>query len=298
MTVMRSNAQAGLLLLASLVAMLAAVACGGSSNSGKTPSAPPASTAGTGTAGVTNAPVSGEITVFAASSLTDAFTKLAADFKAANPDASVTFSFGGSPTLVTQLGQGANADILATADTKNMQNALDQALVVDKGTTFARNRLTIIVPKSNPGGIATPKDLSKSGLKLVLAQKDVPVGNYARQALDKFSADASYGSDFSQKVLANLVSDEANVKAVVTKIQLGEADAGIVYVTDVTAGVSGDITQIEIPDQYNVSASYPIAITKDASKPAVARAFIDYVLSDAGQAVLKSFGFVPATAGG
>jgi molybdate transport system substrate-binding protein len=135
-------------------------------------------------------------------------------------------------------------------------------------------------------------------LKLVLAQKDVPVGNYARQALDKFSADAAYGPDFSSKVLANLVSEEANVKAVVTKIQLGEADAGIVYVTDVTAGVSGDITQIDIPDAFNVIASYPIAITKDASRPAAAQVFIDYILSAAGQATLKSFGFTAATPGG
>lgn len=276
-----------LVVLLSLIAMAVGVACGSSAE------APENASPASGTPAVL-----GEITVFAASSLTDAFTKLAADFKAANPDASVTFSFGGSPTLVTQLDQGAPADVLATADQPNMQSAVDKGLIAGEPSTFARNRLAIIVPKSNPGGITTAKDLSKSGLKLVLAQKDVPVGNYARQALDKFSADATYGSDFSQKVLANLVSEEANVKGVVTKIQLGEADAGIVYVTDVTAGVSGDVTQIDIPDQYNVIASYPIAVTKGASKRVVAQAFIDYVLSDAGQAVLESYGFAAATAGG
>lgn len=274
--------------LALLIAALV-VAC--RSDSKSLPTASPV--VPTSSAAPTKVPVAGKITVFAASSLTDAFQQIATDFQTANPGASVEFNFGGSPALVTQLDQGATADVLATADQKNMQAALDKTLVRDAGTPFVKNRLAIIVPKSNPGGIASPKDLAKPGLKLVLAQKDVPVGNYARQSLDKFSADPTYGAGFSQSVLTNLVSEEPNVKAVVTKVQLGEADAGIVYITDVTAGVAGDITTVPIDDQYNIIATYPIAITKDAGKPDVAQAFIDFVLSQKGQATLKQYGFIP-----
>jgi molybdate transport system substrate-binding protein len=174
-----------------------------------------------------------------------------------------------------------------------MDTALDKQLVADAGVTFARNRLVIIVPSDNPGGVTTAQDLSKSGLRLVLAAAEVPVGRYARESLARFSADAMYGAGFTDAVLANLVSEEPNVKAVVTKVQLGEADAGIVYVTDVT-DVSGDISQIEIADQSNVIASYPIAVTAEADAPDVAQAFIDYVLSDAGQATLGEYGFIAA----
>jgi molybdate transport system substrate-binding protein len=289
---LRHALKVALFLLAALIASMA-IACSSSSDSSKTPTTAPPAPAVAATAAPTVAPVTGKITVFAASSLTDAFKTIATNFQTANPGASVEFNFGGSPALVTQLGQGATADILATADQANMQNALGMSLVRDAGTPFVKNRLIIIVPKSNPAGITTPKDLAKPGLKLVLAQETVPVGNYAHQSLDKFSADTGYGADFSKNVLANLVSEESNVKAVVTKIQLGEADAGIVYVTDVTPDVASDITSIPIDDQFNIIAVYPIAITKDAGNPAVAQAFIDFVLSDKGQATLKQDGFIP-----
>jgi molybdate transport system substrate-binding protein len=232
------------------------------------------------------------ITVFAAASLTDAFNEIADDFEAANPDTEVVFNFAGSPTLVTQLEQGADADVLATADQQNMANAIEKNLVADEGRTFARNRLVIIVPEDNPGGVTAPRDLGNPGVKLVLAAPDVPVGRYARESLDKFAADATYGTDFSSEVLANLVSEEPNVKAVVTKIQLGEADAGIVYVTDVSADVSGDISQIEIADEFNVIASYPIAVTAEAGEPGPAQAFVSYILSAEGQATMEEFGFI------
>ena len=273
-----------------LASLALAAACGGSSSS-STPTAKPASTSASTPAATA---VSGSITVFAASSLTDAFNQAATAFKAANPGVKVTFNFGGSPTLVTQLDQGANADVLATADQPNMKNAQDKGLIREPTETFARNRLAIIVPKSNPGKITTPADLAKSGLKLVLAEKTVPVGSYARQSLAKFNGKESYPADFDAQVLKNVVSDESNVKSVVTKVQLGEADAGIVYVTDVTPGVAGDITQIAIPDAYNVIASYPIAVTKDASNRAAAQAFIDFLLSDAGQSILEKDGFMRA----
>jgi molybdate transport system substrate-binding protein len=282
--------------LALLSALLAA-ACGGDSAS-KTPTA--ASTIASPAAKATTAPTvatlpAGKITVYAASSLTDAFKEEAIAFQAAHPGVSVEFNFAGSPTLRTQLEQGATADLLATADTANMQTAVDQKLVNDLGSQFVKNRLAIIVPKSNPGGVTGPADLAKPGLKLVLALSTVPVGKYAHDALTKMAADPSFGAGFDTKVLANLVSEEPNVKAIVTKIQLGEADAGIVYVTDVTPGIAADVKVIDIPDAYNVIASYPIAVTKGASQPKIAQAFIDYLLSAEGQATLKKYGFIPVT---
>jgi molybdate transport system substrate-binding protein len=202
------------------------------------------------------------------------------------------FNFAGSPTLRTQLEQGAEADVLAVADQPNMQAALDKKLVSDGGSIFARNKLTIIVPQGNPGGVTEPKDLAKPGLKLVLAQADVPAGKCARDAIAKMAADGSFGERFNEEVTGNIVSNEPNVKSVVTKVQLGEAEAGIVYTTDVTAGVAGDIETITIPDAFNVIASYPMAVLAEAKHGAAARSFIDYVLSDAGQTILRKYGFL------
>jgi molybdate transport system substrate-binding protein len=208
---------------------------------------------------------------------------------------SITFNFAGSPTLRTQLEQGARAGVLATADEKNMDAALQGGVVVNAGTTFARNTLAVIVPKSDPGNIVSPFDLAKSGLKLVLAQQGVPAGDYARQIFQNMEADPRGGAGFADKVLANLVSEEANVKAVVTKVQLGEADAGIAYVTDVTPDVAGDVMLIEIPDSLNVIAAYPIAVTSNAGEPEIARAFIKFILSARGQQILEGHGFLPAS---
>ena len=174
-----------------------------------------------------------------------------------------------------------------------MRQALDAGLVVDAGETFTRNRLALIVPADNPAKITALRDLGNDGVKLVLALDAVPVGRYARESIAKMAADGSFGEGFSDRVLANLVSEEPNVKAVVTKVQLGEADAGIVYVTDVTAGVAADVKVIEIPDAYNVLATYPMALTADAANPAAAAAFVAFVLSPAGQAIMTRFGFQP-----
>jgi molybdate transport system substrate-binding protein len=205
----------------------------------------------------------------------------------------VRFNFAGSPTLRTQIEQGAAADVLATADEPNMQDAYASHLVVDAGQAFAGNTLVIIVPKDNPGHVATPSDLAREGLKLVLAQDGVPAGDYARAAIDKMAGDPAFGPSFSERVLANVVSNEPNVKAVVAKVQLGEADAGIAYATDVTPGVASDVDTVAIPGAYNVVVSYPIAVTTEATRSLTARAFIDYVLSDAGQAILRGYGFLP-----
>ena len=244
------------------------------------------------TTAASGASVTGEIVVFAASSLTDPFNEIKANLEKANPGFKVTYSFGGSNTLRTQLEQGAKADVFASANQTEMDNALKSGLVADKGTTFVRNRLVVILPKNNPGQVTKLQDLAKPGLKFVTAQKDVPVGGYTLQALDKMSKDAAFGSDFSTKVQANFVSQETNVKQVVTKVQLGEADAGIVYSSDISAKISPDLTRLEIPDQFNTLATYPISILKGASDATAAKVFVDYVLGDKGQAILKKNNFI------
>ena len=234
-----------------------------------------------------------KLTVFAAASLTDAFNEIGDQFKQQNSGVTLEFNFAGSQQLRTQLEQGAIADVFASANTKEMNTAIQSDLVIS-GTqkTFVRNRLAVIAPKDNPGGIKELKDLSKSGLKIVLAAASVPVGGYALTSLDKMNAD--FGATFSQTVIANVVSYEDNVKQVVAKVQLGEADAGIVYTSDVTPQVADKLIKLDIPDQYNVLATYPIAVLKSAPNAALAQAFMDYVLSDKGQAILQKWGFIPA----
>ena len=238
----------------------------------------------------------GQLTIFTAASLTDAFQEIAATLEQGNPGTKVTFNFAGSPTLRTQLAQGARADVFASADEPNMQGAQQDGTIAGEPRIFARNLLVVIVPAANPAGIATLQDLARAGIKLILARKEVPVGNYARQSLDKMSQDTAFSRDFATRVLANLVSEEPNVKQVVTKVQLGEADAGIVYASDVTPAVRGALQVLTIPEPLNVVARYPIAVVKDAANAAGARAFIDYVLSPAGQAILTRHGFLAAGA--
>jgi molybdate transport system substrate-binding protein len=234
----------------------------------------------------------GELTIFTAASLTDAFKEMAVEIERANPTAKLTFNVAGSPTLRTQLAQGARADVFASADEPNMTGAEKDGTILGQPQIFARNVLVVVVPAKNPAGIHTLQDLAKPNIKLVLTNKEVPVGNYARQALEQMSQDAAFGADFSKRVLANLVSEEANVKQVASKVQLGEADAGIVYATDVSPALRSVVRVIQIPPPLNVIAHYPIAVVKGTRHEAGARAFIAYVLSPAGQAILARRGFL------
>jgi molybdate transport system substrate-binding protein len=268
-------------------AALLAVACGDDDNSGEaTATSAPATAA-------TTSFLSGSLSVFAAASLTDAFNEAKDAFTADNPDTSIEFNFAGSAALVTQLQEGAPADVLATAATSNMETALTNGSVVDTGHVFARNVLAVIVPADNPANIQSPCELANSGVKLVVAEEGVPAGDYGREAFVNLSVDAACGTGFSDAALANVMSNEPNVKAVVTKVQLGEADAGIAYVTDVTPDVEADIMIIPIEDAYNVIATYPIAVTTSAGDADLATAFIDFILSADGQAILESYGFLP-----
>jgi molybdate transport system substrate-binding protein len=218
-----------------------------------------------------------ELKVFAAASLTGAFTDLGKRFSSANGGTRVTFNFAGSQALATQIQQSAPADVFASADLANMDKVGD---LVGTAHNFASNLLAIVVENGNPKGIGTLADLAGKDVKVVLAAEEVPAGRYAKQVLDKAGVDVPP------------VSQEDNVKAVVTKVALGEADAGIVYVTDVTAG--GDkVEGVDIPEDQNVLATYPIATVKAAKAPDKAQAFIDLVLSDQGQQVLRQYGFRP-----
>ena len=238
--------------------------------------------------------VQGELTIFTAASLTDAFKDMAAQIEPANPGTKLTFNFAGSPTLRTQLAQGARADVFASADEPNMAGAEADGTITGQPQIFARNVLVVIVPVKNTAGIQTLQDLAKPNIKLILTNKEVPVGNYARQSLEKISQDPAFGPDFSKRVLANLVSEETNVRQVAAKVQLGEADAGIVYATDVTPAIRDAVRVIQIPPALNVIAKYPIAVVKGAQNEAGARAFIAYVLSPAGQTILVRHGFLAA----
>jgi len=218
-----------------------------------------------------------DLTVFAAASLTDAFTALGEEFTAAHPDITVVFSFAGSQQLVAQLQQAAPADVLATADTKTMDTVAD---LTTPSEIFAGNKLAIAVAAGNPDGITSLDDLAREDLTVVLAAPEVPAGKYAQEILD----DAG--------VTVRPVSLEESVKGVVTKVSLGEADAGIAYVTDVAAAL-GEIDGVEIPEEMNVVATYPIAVVTASENADAARAFVDFILSSQGRQVLQDYGFLP-----
>lgn len=276
---LRTLVPAGL-IIAAMTLSLAAAACGGDSSSA-TPQTPAASAPA-------KAQVEGKLTVFAASSLADAFKEIGKAFTAANPKASVAFNFAGSSALATQINEGAPADVFASADDANYRLVAGKGTIDDQ-TIFATNVPVVVVPSSG-SPVSSFEDLAKSGVKLVLAAPAVPIGNYARQIFANASTASGAGADFSNKVLANLKSNEADVKSVLAKIQVGEGDAGVVYKTD--AAVAGNqVKTIAIPDKYNVTAQYPIGAMKGSSSVAAARAFVAFVLSDAGQAILARYGF-------
>lgn len=242
-------------------------------------------------AGATVPALRGSLTVFAAASLTESFNQLGELLRAANPDLKLTLNYGGSPTLRAQLAQGARADVFAAADEQTMQGAQADGTIAGAPRTFARNRLVVVTPVGNPGKIGSLQDLARPGVKLVLAGETVPAGRYARQALGNLSQDPGFGADYRARVLANVVSNETDVKAALAKVVLGEADASVVYVTDITPAARPKLATIAIPDRFNVSAGYPVAAVKGAPNAANARAFIDFLLSPAGQAVLAGHGF-------
>ena len=246
---------------------------------------------------VVHAQGSGTLIVFAAASLTDAFTTLGRRYEKAHPGVRVAFDFAGSQQLAARLEQGAVADVFASADTRWMEFVKRKGLLTNDAQRFARNQLVLIVPRTNPARLDCLQDLERPGVKLVLCSDAVPAGRYARQALRNLGAGGAKGfsGDYPTHVLANVVSEEENVRAVVGKVVLGEADAGFVYRSDVTANSARYVKVIEIPSAANVVAEYPLAVLKDAPRPRDAQAFVDLVLSEEGQRILRSAGFLTCT---
>jgi molybdate transport system substrate-binding protein len=232
------------------------------------------------------------LTIFAAASLTNVFEDIAARFKADHPDSEIFFNFASSSELAAQLAEGAPADIFASANNAQMTVAIEAGRIAGTPQIFAKNRLVLIVPIDNPANIAALSDLANEGIKLVIAAPDVPVRTYTDTMLERLAADSAYGETYRAGVLANVVSEEQNVRQVAAKVALGEADAGIVYISDITSDIRDHVTAITIPDAVNTIASYPIALTNDTPNPELAQEFIDFVLSDAGQDVLIAQNFV------
>jgi len=245
---------------------------------------------------LTPVPTTETITVFAAASLTDAFTAIGNQFESRHPGVKIIFNFAGSQQLAQQLLQGAPADVFASANPDQMQVVITNHRV-DPGSVqlFAHNRLVIIFPKDNPAGIKTLQDLTKPGLRLVLAAPEVPVGGYSQVFLKKASQGSYLGQDYKNLVTKNVVSYEDNVRFVLAKVALGEADAGIVYTSDINGDNGKKVGQVDIPDDLNVIASYPISAVSDSSLPELANAFVKFVLSQEGQTILSQYGFIPVS---
>jgi molybdate transport system substrate-binding protein len=230
------------------------------------------------------------LTVFAAASLTDAFTEIGGVFDAKN-QTRTAFQFAGSQTLRTQLENGARADVYASANSAQFEPLVKSGLVVNGGV-FTQNRLVVIVPKKGKGSVKTLADLAKPGVKLVVADKAVPVGAYTRAVFGALENSGRFGTNYAARVLRNVVSEETNVRQVALKVKLGEADAGVVYTTDVTPDLASAVIEIAISTRYNVLASYFVGTLNTSSNPGVARAFVAFVRSNSGQAILEKWGFV------
>jgi molybdate transport system substrate-binding protein len=263
-TVIRRRATAAVLTAALLVPL---AACGNDDTE---------KDSGASTApGATNAAPQADLTVLAASSLTDVFETAATAYETAHPGTRITFSFAGSQELVAQVSQGSPADVLVTADTKSMDKVKDDA---GTPTIIAKNRLVIATGKGNPHKVGELKDLADTKLKVVLAAPEVPVGKYSRQILD------------AQNVTVKPVSQEPNVRAVLSKVELGEADAGLVYKTDAESA-EDKVDAVEIPDAQNAVAEYPAATLKGSENPEAAAAFVAWLSSPEGQKILQDAGF-------
>jgi molybdate transport system substrate-binding protein len=278
---MRTGTRLSLVAIAAFCSL--AVSCG-SDDAGDTTTTVVASTTGSPATGApttdaaTTDAISGDINVFAAASLTAAYTEIGDAFMGEHPGVDVTFNFAASSDLVSQINEGAPADVFASADQANMAKLTDAGGNAGEPRIFATNSLQIIVEPGNPKAITDVADLAASDVLYVTCAPEVPIGKYAAQVLERAG------------VTATPVSLEENVKGIVTKVTLGEADAGIVYRTDVTAA-GAEAEGVDIPTDINVEASYPIVATAEAPNPEGAAAFVDFVLSDQGQKILDSYGF-------
>jgi molybdate transport system substrate-binding protein len=234
----------------------------------------------------------GTLTILAASSLTDAFGELGNTFEDQNQGVQVKQTFGASSDLLAQIEQGAPADVFASAAEEEMDTADKDGLVSGTPRVFVKNREVIMVPRDNPAGINSLGDMAGPDIKLVLAAKDVPAADYAVEILGK--ANREYGPGFEQDVLSNVVSREADVRASVNRVVVGDADATFGYASDYTPDIRDKVKVIKIPPDLNIIATYPVASLKDAEDPELARKWVDLVTSEEGQKVLEKWNFEPA----
>lgn len=242
----------------------------------------------------TSAPGSGDaigLTIFAAASLRDVLDQAKRAYEVARPGTTISVSSDSSSTLATQIEQGAPADVFLSADTTNPHRLVDGGHASGEPTVFAANELTIIVPAGNPASIASPADLAGEGVKVIAAGDEVPITTYATRLVANLARQAGYPDGFEAAYTANVVSKEDNVRAVVAKIELGEGDAGIVYVTDARASTRVEI--VDVPEAANVVASYAGVVVKASAHQAAAAAFLDWFAGSDGQSILASFGFLP-----
>lgn len=277
--------------ISTLVVLLVAACSGGAAASSGPASVAPSATIAAVASSMPPANTPVELTVYAAASLKGALESANAAYESANAGTTLTISTDSSAALETQIEQGAPADVFLSADTTNPKKLVDNGFASGPAVTFAGNKLTVIVPTDNPAGVATPADLAKSGLKIIAAGDEVPITKYATQVVDNLAREAGYAADFAVAYAANVVSREDNVKAVVAKIELGEGDAGIVYVTDARA--STKVKAIDVPDAANVPATYAGVVVKASSNQAAAQAFLTWFAGPDGQGILATFGFLP-----
>jgi len=273
-----------------VVVGLVLAACSSAATASPSAASPSAAGASSSPAASAAAPA-GSLTIYAAASLKAALAKVKTAYEAAHPGTTLTISTDSSSALETKIEQGAPADVFLSADTSNPQKLVDKGLASGGLTKFAGNLLTVIVPTANPAGIRTPVDLAQPGVKIVAAGDSVPITKYATQLVANLAKQPGYPDQFASRYATNIVSKEDNVAAVVSKIELGEGDAGIVYVTD--AKTSTKVTTIAVPDAANVPATYSGVVVKASANADAAGAFVTWFAGPDGQAILATFGFLP-----
>jgi molybdate transport system substrate-binding protein len=273
----------------SLVAVLLLAACSNAATPAPTTAPSVALPTATASSGAPASAVSADLTIYAAASLKAALAKVKAAYETAYPGTTLTISTDSSSALETKIEQGAPADVFLSADTSNPQKLIDKGLAAGALTKFAGNLLTVIVPKANPAHIKTPADLAEPGVKIIAAGDAVPITKYATQLVANLAGQAGYPDQFASRYPLNIVSKEDNVAGVVSKIELGEGDAGIVYVTD--AKTSTRVTTIEVPPAANVPATYGGVTVKASKNATAAAAFLSWLAGPDGQAILATFGF-------
>jgi molybdate transport system substrate-binding protein len=281
-------------VLVAVIAVLVGACTGSGAPSRPAPGAASASPVASAARSVEPGAGAAELTIYGAASLKSALEATKTAYEAANPGTSLTVSTDSSAALATQIEQGAPADVFLSADTTNAKELVDAGLADGGAVDFAGNALTVIVPTDDPAGIASPTDLATAGVRIIAAGEEVPITRYATELIQNLAGEPGYPADYAAAYAANIVTREDNVKAVVAKIELGEGDAGIVYVTD--AAASDAVRVIDVPPSANVQATYAGVVVKASAHPEAARAFLAWLAGPDGQAILSTFGFLPPPA--